>query len=364
MKFSTTKKATSAILTALILSACGGGSDTAPTGGNNNGGNTSTPTVVSLGGVAVKGALDNATAVACIASSTACTTAGLDTVESTLGYIGSDITSNGGQYQITLPISAHGKPVLVRIIADENTTMTCDLSAGCENIDVSGLELKTIAFVEPQGANKGNVPVTANANTLSTLATDTMVQLSGSAGFDEITTQANFTKQTTVASDAIERILGLSIDSNGEDVNLFDLLIPTANSTLGNVVDQVNVSADTIANLALINASFGALGNGDTIGFVDAFASISQSISLAVDSTQESNSDRLTAINNLLVTINTEISANYTELQADVDAIIQNVPIIKDQIDQGELDDIADGVDKGEVSETGTTGSTGGLAGN
>ena len=160
-------RTTLAVSIALALTAC------------NNGDKYVEPATMDIMGSAVKGSLIGAKVQIFRASDT--------TFATPLTTEPADVqTDSNGDYSATV-VDASGNAIVgalvVKITADDDSVMRCDAAVACAdgtlrgqnipNSEVRGLSLSTITEAKVD-ANGESVPVDADANILTTMATDTV----------------------------------------------------------------------------------------------------------------------------------------------------------------------------------------------
>ncbi|KMT63940.1 hypothetical protein [Catenovulum maritimum] len=305
--------------------------------------------VVTIDGTASKGALEKATVVACEVG-TACETAavaafGTNNPAGTLAYK-ADGTDVNGLYSLDVSIEAD-KAVIVRVLADANTTQTCDYD-GCVADDVKDIELKTITFV------KQDTPtVSAPVNVLSTIATDTLKSLGGG-----ITTEADFKDSAASASDSVAALLGLA-DNELTDAgtSLFDAKVTTAS------LDASSSSDAITKKLTAINASFGVTKDSTTT-LATAIKNVSTGVATTL-SPVVGTDGKVSVDTSSIATAFTKVSAAVATIATTVGATNVTVPDgaaiqekVKDAIVKTGVNVSVDDITA--TGSTGTTGTTGG----
>ncbi|WP_087019328.1 hypothetical protein [Thaumasiovibrio subtropicus] len=334
---------------------------------------TSNPGTVTLSGTATKGVLGSATVVGCLVTSSTCTSSTLTAADfgavgesPVTGQVGTtQLTNADGSYSLDLGSAANGLPVLVRIFATSATTVECDFT-GCnggagQDLPVN-FELQTVQLMSDPSNNTLSSN-TANVSALSTIAAEAFVE-SVSLPTGKLTA-SEFEAAQKVVSDSVASVLGLNTAVTGGTVNLFDLQVPTANaSTLSGVQDQtvdgLTVPAALVQELALFNASFGAIGVKD--GNLDA---VTNSVANVVKkrSNNETVSDAdLGDLKTKIGEVKAEAAAQTTAVNNDPDTDLNlSEPTVADP------DDIVDNsnnttVDIPDVtpSDPDPTGGTGG----
>lgn len=302
--------------------------------------------VVTIDGTASKGALENATVVACEVD-TACETAavaafGANNPAGTLAYK-ADGTDANGLYTLDVSVDAD-KAVIVRVLADANTTQECDYD-GCVADDVADIELKTVTFVETDTPT-----VKAPVNVLSTIATETFKSLKSD---DSYTSKADFNTSKKSASDSVAALLGLDASVlNGTQEDLFTAVIPSATAIPG-------AASDNLKKLAIINASFGGLKDADT-KLSAAIKAVSTNVATVVKpdvvggKVTVDTSSISTAFNKLSSAIST--TKTFTNVTIEVE--VPDGEGIKTSIKEAIVNTGAE-VTIDDITATGSTGTTG-----
>lgn len=271
---------------------------------------------IALSGSANKGALLGADVYACVFKS-ACAAADANTIEGSVGYLGKTVTNApDGTYNLAVEESAEDKIVVVRVMANSNTTMDCDLSDGCAGIDLTGIELKTVTAVEDGDTSIDTVEVSV----FSTLATEIL-----EAEADNAVTTDNFAVKATIASKGVAATLGLGVSADQTDsLNFFSMKVPTAKS------DNTGFTgADEFTkNAALVNASFGKLAN-TTKTIATAIKEVGAIVKKSVTQPTSIDANDVTIMKNLATVVKNEVAANVTKIgNANV-----TVPVTKDPED-------------------------------
>lgn len=316
---------------------------------------------VEISGNAVKGALQNAIVVACGTAQTQCLTGDADTLEDLSEGTGvyeklaSTTTDDSGDYTLTLDFSYTGA-VQLRTLATTYTTQICDYTGCDENENISGLELKTIVYVDST-----NTDVTVPMNVLTTLATAAQIKIGISDDSDM------FTDQSNEASEIVVSLLGLDTDT---DIFTADISSATADELEG-------ASSEEIA-LALVNASFGTVSTDDTDEdtLAESISEISDAVSLIVEHKIDGDGDEVadnslsdatvedaeSVLADALDEMETEIST-----QADVENIVveevtlNDVDAIEATVDELVVDIFGETIDPTATGAgAGSTGGTGG----
>lgn len=325
-----------------------------------------------LNGTAVKGTLENARVAACLATSDRCRTAILaDFLNAPVpGQLGEFATTDvNGDYEITISSEYDGHPIFIRTFATSETKIVnCDFSS-CQSFEgaLEGLELNTITRMG------GATPVTANANSLTTVAANLFIESVVKADdFPEgEVDEDSFYLAMQAASDSVSYLLSLDMSSGdgSEKFSLFSMDLPSATSEkLSEMemqeVDGVTVPHRLIEELSLVNASFGELCAEcrDTLhDFSNEIIEIVQDTAAGTDL----DTATLTSIQNRLDTAQLEIDTNAGLIKEVIDDL--SVPSITQDIN-AILDDLVyqfprvfspNGSDTGSSSGTGGTGGTG-----
>lgn len=267
-------------------------------------------------------------------------------------------TDASGKYSFELA-DATGGAFVVTIKADADTKMICDstptkcAAAGAvddgngvfitEGDKLTGLEISTIAY------NSGATAVVANANALTTLATNTVLAAAASnANLDLSTVDASVLatlKQD--ASDVVAAILGVTLASG----SIYDINIVDASVAADVVTDDA-----TTATLTLINAALSGLtlSGTDTIG--DTIASYFAAVKSVTTDVLAGDSANLADI-----TILGDIQADLSAGVADIKAVIEletkvslDLDTVPTSIDEQAIVDTVGDI----IIPTGATGGT------
>ena len=249
-------RTTLAVSIALALTAC------------NNGDKYVEPATMDIMGSAVKGSLRSATVLIYRATDT--------TFATPLTTEPEDIQTKGdGSYEATV-VDASGNAIVgalvVKIIADDNTEMRCDAAVECAdgtprgewipNSEVRGLELSTVTEAKVD-ANGASVPVDADANILTTMATDAVLaQVTANPALD-LNDSATFAAAQQNASTVVGEMLGVNLST----VSIFDVVIADSTDTQA-VADATTAAGDTASvtsTLTSLNASFSNLNPGSKL---------------------------------------------------------------------------------------------------
>ena len=168
--------------------------------------------------------------------------------------VGTGTTNADGEFDISIPGTSNGKPVVVKVTTNANTTMVCDADK-CGSVnrgdtmtstELDGLEL-TSHFV----AEKGDTEVTdLPVNSLTTAATK--VIMAQSTSFENIDATELKTLQETATKVVLESF-GLNSATVG---NLFNIDIPDANKLTTELSTDSDSSKAFKSQLAMLNASF------------------------------------------------------------------------------------------------------------
>ncbi|AWB67091.1 hypothetical protein C2869_11900 [Saccharobesus litoralis] len=349
--------AAAAIAASLALTACVDSTDF---------GNTdTTPTaVVTLSGTATKGVLKQATVVICAVNPKECantvsTNNGAD-LSGTQGYIGTAQTNDDGDYSFTVPEKDQGTAVMVRMFAVPGVTkMDCDFDGCTDTQDLSGLELKTVAFVETPLPGV-DATVTASASALSTAATDTLIELGGGIdGLKDVTTKEVFKTVTDTASKSVATVLGIDT-TTASSVNLFEVKIP--NATAGD--SKFDEADDTVKALSIVNASLASVIGVKVDADEDAPATLAAAIKKVTSTvsqavTKGSSDKSSTTLGQITQTAKTQADAKVNAIVAsnpnstlDTKVKVPTADEVKSKVDESKAE-----VDKVKDTVTGGTGT-------
>jgi hypothetical protein len=312
------------------------------------------PTTMDISGSAVKGSLALATVNVYNASDAARATV-LATAQ----------TDAAGDYEVQV-VDASGAAIMgtfvVEILADDDTTMICDATmcgevARGESIpatELVGLSLSTITYSDGTAIN-------ADVNSLTTLATDTILFAAGIEGsaIDLADISAtDFLAMQNDSSAIVGAILGVDLSAT----NLFAIDIVDATGEVS-ATDAIATDAIT-ATLTLINASLSSLdvADGSTLaasinGYINAVNEITDILLVDADADLGSGDSAaaLTIVNATQEKISKEVKNIADEIALDYEFAIpaEELPI---EVDVDALGDIIGDITNG----TGGTGGTGG----
>ncbi|MGL6257722.1 hypothetical protein [Vibrio sp. WXL210] len=340
-----------------------------------------------LNGTAVKGTLENARVAACQATSDRCRTAILaDFLNAPVpGQLGDFATTDeNGDYEITISSEYDGHPIFIRTFATSETkVVNCDFSS-CEDYEgaLEGLELNTVTRMG------GSAPVTANANSLTTMAANLFIESVVKADdFPEgEVDEASFYSAMQTTSDSIAQLLDLDLSSGvgTEKFSLFTMDLPSATSEKlsemePQVVDGLTIPQSLIEQLSLVNASFGELCAEcrDTLHDLS-----NEIIEIVQDKAAGNDLDTavLASIQNRLDTAKQEIDTNANtikeviedlsipsiteDIHAILDGVIYEFPKVVSPGDDNSNDDTPSEGGTGGTGGTGSGGTSGGGTGN
>ncbi|HCH70927.1 MAG TPA: hypothetical protein DE042_10800 [Colwellia sp.] len=354
----------------LALAACGGSSS------------SSTPATIDIAGSIDKGSLISAKVQIFRASDTGFTTP--------LTTDPADVqTDENGDYTATV-VNASGDAIVgalvVNITADGDTTMRCDAAVSCgdvprgdiiPNSQVAGISLSTLTVATVDAEGNG-IALDADANTLTTMATDAVLEQVAAnpnlaSAIDTLPIESVTTLQEN-ASVIVGEILGVDLS----ETNIYDITIVDSTDTqaVADAVDAAGTNASITNTLTLINASLAGLpiSSGSTLGdtinnYLDDVAVVSTTVVEAI----ADGADIATALLNdaaaeaqlALAEAQVEISDQATTLQQEIesDATNEGIEVV---IDIVEIPTIVPEIeiDLGDiVVVTGATGGTGGTGG-
>jgi CxxC motif-containing protein (DUF1111 family)/predicted lipoprotein with Yx(FWY)xxD motif len=268
-------------------------------------------------------------------------------------------TDANGEYTITLTDATRAAitgTFVVRLSADDDTTMICDASA-CGDLvrgdvvpasELAGLKLSTISYADGSGT------ISAKINALTTLATDTLLAVAASNPSLDISDPATLTELQEDAS----RVIGATLGVDLSETNIFDVAIVDAS-----VSANVSTTDSVAATLSLINAALSGLDTetGETLSsafeaYIMAVAVVTTAI--VADPAAELSAETLAAMAAINI-IQAEISQEVTDLSTDI-GMDTGVPVVvvdvPTEIDPGDIAGAADEDD----DITGGTGGTGG----
>jgi len=310
------------------------------------------PTTLTLKGAAVKGTLIGATVELFMANDL--TTALGDAVQ----------TGTDGTYEISYT-DTDGEQIVgafvVKVSADDDTTMTCDAAVSCNGVDrgqpipatdLVGLSLSSFTFADNEATEVAEV----NVNSLSTMATDAIISSAGVDGsaIDLSNVDADRAYNLQVAgSEVVGALIG--VDLSG--VDLFAVAIPDAS-----VATDISTTSSIAATLTLINGSLSNIdvATDSTIGasLTDYFTVV-ETIMTATFEEKDLGahfSEEMAAINLVQAEVATESAAILTEVNLDLPADEKvEAEVIPTEIDPDEVTKVVGEI----VVGTGGTGGTG-----
>jgi hypothetical protein len=315
-----------------------------------------TPTKLAISGEAIKGTLKLATVE-------------LFSADNLFTAIGTTQTDEAGQYTLSVTDEAGRVMVggfVVKISADDDSTMICDAAVACgtgdsevlRGADVPAAQLVGLSLSSFTFADSGSdvVPV-VNVNSLSTMATDAIIAsaaLEGSAINLSTLTAGEATGLKIAGSEVVGAILGVDLSA----VNLFDLAIVDATKTA-----DVSTTDSIAATLTLINGSLANIEVAEDATMGDSLSSYFTSVetiatAIFADPEVDLAADfgtELTAITAVQADISAESALILTEIEMETGTTIP-VEEIPDQVDPEEIKKVIGEI----VISTGGTGATGG----
>ncbi|WP_017446281.1 hypothetical protein [Gayadomonas joobiniege] len=311
---------------------------------------------VQASGQATKYPLEGANVYACIVKS-GCTTASENTITASNGFLGQSITEGpDGSFEIELNSEAQGKNVVFRILANASTVVPdgqCDTSDGDCGQDLTGLELKTIAHVEP--VSEGEVPTLSGvqATVLSTLAVDI---LEADESFDEDTSTADLETKAKAASKGVAKMLGVDANLNASTENFFKLALPAATSS------NLSGANENVKNLSMVNASFAKLTTTNSATMGAAIKEVATTIKNAVSNPSSVDTTTVATIKQLATVVKNETTANASTTGVTAPTTKEPDDVTEDSIEEI-AEETQDEVTGGGNGGTGGTGGTGGSTG-
>jgi hypothetical protein len=361
-------KSTLAVVVTVGLSACGNDDYKPPL-------EPPVPTKLDLTGSITKGALISAKVQIYRASDTGFTTP--------LTTDPVDIqTDDKGDYTATV-VDASGNAIVgslvVNITTDDDTQMRCDAAVACADgtlrgeliptSEIAGLSLSTItlATVDTSGAS---VPIDADINTFTTMATDAVLAQVTANPAIQIDTlgAAGFVALQKNASVVVGTLLGVDLSTT----NVFDIKIVDSTDTVAFTAAAVDAGAGaSLTNtLTLINSSFAAITGeanstiSDTINnYVQKVAVVSVTAAVAIANEEDvtaalaANTDAQAAYA-AVTGVQTEISDKVAETKAAVEVESNNV-IVSDVVPTIIADDVLSGIVLDDVPLDPITGAIG-----
>ncbi|ALO33654.1 hypothetical protein CMT41_02195 [Colwellia sp. MT41] len=248
-------RATLAASIALALTACHNDKKTPPVV------DIPPPTTLEISGGAVKGTLIGATVT--LFSAADLTTAIGDSVQ----------TGTDGSYTLTLTDTTGGQisgAYVVKVTADDDTTMICDAAVKCGEVlrgdlvqatDLDGLVLSSFTFADSEVSDAAAV----NVNALSTMATDAILAAASVEG--TAIDLSNLTaEKATALKIAGSEVVGAIIGVDLAGVDLFSLNIVDASVSENVPTDNINASTLTLVNASLANIN--VITDGSTVSTV------------------------------------------------------------------------------------------------
>jgi len=359
-------RTTLAVSIALALTACNHNDDAVVT----------TPSTLDMSGAAIKGALIDAKVQIYRASDTAfatpLTTEPVDVQTDENGDYTAQIVDDTG-------VAIVGA-LIVKITADDDTTMRCDAAVTCAdgtergklipNSEVLGLSLSTFTEAKVDETGK-SLPVDADVNTFTSMATDAVLAQVTANPAIKIDDPASLKSLQQNASLVVGKILGVDLSTT----NVFDIKIVDSTDTeaVAAAVTSAGSSATITNTLTSFNASFAALtveedsSIADTINsYVQTTAVVSSAVLKAV-AKGESIANALTSDQTILdaqtalASAQTEISAQATLIQSTIKEAVESLPGEKIVFETVEIPAITPDIeiDLGDIVViTGATGGT------
>lgn len=283
------------LLIGLSLVGCGGG----------GGGGSSAPQTTALSGKAVKGVIANGdVAIYTIASD--------GTVSSE--PIATDTTDSSGQYSVTLPSSYNGEPLKVVITAGSNTTMKCDVAAGCGDVAFgntlpldSGFSLRAVS--PGVTGNTASIQVSA----LTEMAT-ALAETGGSIPVESINN----------ANSQVQNLFGIPGDIN--TIELVDVTDPTSLATASSSSVRMAVISSGILGAVLSTDESADVETG-LANFVETFEGnggqlIQNDNGTDSDATVVSLMDIIEESNSLISEVETTLSVDLGSVANDIETQI------------------------------------------
>ena len=282
-------------------------------GGSSNDEVAVEPTTLDISGQAIKGTMANATVQLFAANDL---TTPIATVQS----------DANGEYSFNIE-DANGDPIVgayvVRVTADEDTTMICDASA-CGDVargetipaaDLVGVSLSSFTYSDGSSSS-----VDVDVNVLTSMATEILIAEATTVDFGNITPE-NAEALQEDASKLVLTTLGIDVEgTNLFTIDLIDASTYTAESQFNNDIDT----------LTLINASFSGFGDlsiGEQIEqTLTALNSVLSTIIETGEITDISQED-LTALENSIPLINQEVADIIAAILADTANEIEFTPL-------------------------------------
>lgn len=352
------------LLIGLSLAGCGGG------------GGDSSPQTTSLSGKAVKGVIANGdVSIYTIASD--------GTVSS--DPIATDTTDSSGQYTVTLPDSYNGEPLKVVITAGANTTMKCDVAAGCGDTPFgstlqldSGFSLRAVspgvsgstasiqvsALTEMASAlaesTSGSIPL-ANINNANSQLQN-LFSIPGDINTIDLVDVTDATSLASASSSSVRvalvssGILGavLSADATQDVETALANFVATFESNGGQLIQNDNGSVDdtTVVSLIdIIEESNSLITQVETTLSVD-LGSVTNDI--------ETQIGILELTDNTLTTVEPSDTANASEL-SQAKALISDIRDIANSSTTNTIGSFGDTIGMAFKTELDTTGQITGM---
>jgi len=316
----------------LALAACGS---------DNNSTATVTPSTLAMTGSAVKGALIDAKVQIYRASDTEFTTPlTTDPVDVQ--------TDENGDYSATV-VDASGNAIVgalvVNITADDDTQMRCDAAVSCgdvargdliPNSQVAGLSLTTLTIAEVDENGEG-VPVDADANTLTTMATDAVLaQVAANENIDiDNLAPAGVEALQQNASVIVGEILGVDLSTT----NIYDIEIVDSTDTeaVAAAVTDAGDAASITNTLTLVNASLAAVTGEEGSTIAETINSYVQTVAVVAETVVEAlveETDIATALADpAAVTALGDLADAQVEISDQ--ATLIEATIVQDAVDEG-----------------------------
>lgn len=308
---------------------------------------------VTISGSAVKGALKNALVIACKPTQSECVEGDVDAVQVLTGAaapLAKTLTDENGEYTLTMTYEG---AVILRTLATAETTQKCDYTGCDETAGLEGLELKTIAYADPVATSSALSNVTAPMNVLTSLATAAQLEIGVSNDID------TFKAQSDAASKVVADLLGLDLGSS-ETVNLFEIDLPSATA------DDLADATGTTQQLALVNASFGALTTGATLA--ESISAVSNAVSSVVADSIDGDAvdaEAVTVLAGALTEMASESESQIEEIASQAAELGLTVevtaPVLNDNVEAtvASLDiEVPEDTNSATETETGTATGT------
>ena len=230
--------------------------------------------------------------------------------------LGQAQTAIDGTYSIELD-GVTGGAFVVAITADADTTMICDAPL-CDGTYLSGATIPTASLTDLRLTTfvyaDSTAPVTANANALSTMATDTVLAAAATnPNLDlSLITSDQVTDFQQDASEVVGSIIGVDLSTT----NLYSIVIADASNA-----DNLDGANAKTATLSLVNAALAGLtpvGAQTMTETLNAYLADVKAVATAVVGSSTPSTVDITALVNKINLVQDQIIIQATELATNL----------------------------------------------